>query len=148
MAGVELTGRQIAEMAVAIEERGAAFYAKAAKGFEDPKVSQAFLKLAEEEKEHARIFRRLFTGLKEENNAINPVAVKFIKSIHGNVIPVDITTPQNALVTGIQAEKDAILFYQELYNHTESEEARAVLSKLLEEEKMHLVDLRSYLEEI
>lgn len=143
-----LTGRDIAEMAVAIEERGVAFYNKAADNFKDWKISRIFIKLAEEEKEHARIFRRLFAGLKEGDGVINPAAVKFIRSIHGDKMPVDVGTPQEALAKGIQAEKDSILFYQEIYDHTESEEARVVLNKLLEEEKMHLVDLRSYLEEL
>jgi rubrerythrin len=115
------------------------------------------MKLAEEEKEHARIFRRLFAGLQEEDSAFDPVAVKYIKSVLESTIfpeggpdgdlPADIATPQQALAVGIQAEKDAILFYQELYQHVTSEDARNILNKLLEEEKMHLVDLRSYLEE-
>jgi len=158
MAATVLTGKEIAQMAVAIEERGAAFYTRAAESFKEQKISQTFIKLAEEEKEHARIFRKIFSGLKEENSAFDPVTVKYIKSIWestifpntgpGDDIPAGVTTPQRALTIGIQAEKDAILFYQELYEKTDSEEARSILSKLLEEEKMHLIDLRSYLEEM
>ncbi len=158
MAEAILTGKEIAQMAVAIEERGAVFYTQAAQNFKEQKISQTFLKLAEEEKEHARFFRKLFEGLKEENTPFNPQAVKYIKSIlESTVFPqvgpdnnhlAGIEAPEQALHLGIQAEKDAILFYQELYENTADENARGVLSKLLEEEKMHLVDLRSYLEEI
>nr|WP_269438228.1 ferritin family protein [Phosphitispora fastidiosa] len=45
-------------------------------------------------------------------------------------------------------EKDAILFYQELYNSTGSEKVRDTLSKLLEQEKMHLVELRDSMDEM
>lgn len=158
MAESILTGKDIAQMAVAIEERGVAFYTKAAEHFNEEKISQTFLKLAEEEKEHARIFCRLYAGLKEENSTFDPAAANYIRSIldstifpgggPGDDILAGVNNPKQALAFGIQAEKDAILFYQELYQRTESKEARSILSKLLEEEKMHLVDLRSYLEEM
>ncbi|MFZ5639363.1 MAG: ferritin-like domain-containing protein [Bacillota bacterium] len=158
MAASVLTGKDIARMAVAIEERGVAFYTRAAENFREQRISQTFIKLAEEEKEHAQIFRRLFAGEKEEDNVFDPAVAKYIKSIlESTVFPAKepgenmlagITTAQQALAVGIQAEKDAILFYQELYQNVTSEEARNTLSKLLEEEKMHLIDLRSYLEEL
>ncbi|MDA8234883.1 MAG: hypothetical protein M0Z31_08825 [Clostridia bacterium] len=59
-----------------------------------------------------------------------------------------VKTIKDALAVGIQAEKDAILLYHELYQNTENPETKEVLSKLLEEEKMHLVDLRDYMEEM
>jgi len=49
---------------------------------------------------------------------------------------------------GIQAEKDAILIFHELTTRTRSEKIKKILYDLLEEEKIHLVELRGYLEEL
>lgn len=45
-------------------------------------------------------------------------------------------------------EKDAILFYSELYRKTSLEKVKEALSRLLEEEKKHLVELRESMEEL
>ena len=52
----------------------------------------------------------------------------------------------DALAIGIQAEKDSILLYHEIYKQVKSQVAKSMLSILLEEEKMHLVSLREQMD--
>lgn len=46
------------------------------------------------------------------------------------------------------AEKDSILLYHELLQRARDSRVKDMLSKLLEEEKMHLVELREQYEEM
>ncbi|GAB4270974.1 rubrerythrin [Thermincola ferriacetica] len=152
-----LTEKEIAQMAIDIEERGVRFYTGVAEMFNREEVKLAFYKLAEEEKEHARTFRQLFASLEPESSLEDVKTVEYLKAIiHSTVFPEgreeavlqQIKTPAEALHVGIQAEKDAILFYQEMYNKSRSPKVKEVLSRLLEEEKLHLVDLRNYVDEM
>lgn len=59
-----------------------------------------------------------------------------------------VKTPAEALALGILAEKDSILLCQGIYNQANSQVVREMMSRLLEEEKMHLVELRDQMEEI
>ncbi len=152
-----LTEKEVAQMAIGIEERGVEFYSGFAEMFKQDEIKLAFYKLAEEEKEHARIFRKLFAALEPDSALEDVKTVEYLKAIlNTTVFPEKqqevmlnkIHTPSEALTLGIQAEKDAILFYQEMYQKTQSPQVKEVLSKLLEEEKLHLVDLRNYLDEL
>lgn len=152
-----LSEKEVAQMAISIEERGVRFYTGVAEMFDREEVKLAFYKLAEEEKDHARTFRKLFASL-EPNNAFEDVkTIEYLRTIVNSTlfsqeqeeaILSSIKSPLDALSLGIQAEKDAILFYQEIYDKTNSAKVKEVLSKLLEEEKLHLVDLRNYMDEM
>jgi len=151
------TDADIARMAVRHEERGHHFYTVLARATSEPEIRQVFLKLAEEELEHARAFKQILDSVQQSgNNVFGKSSTEYIRAIlergifgtqtAGERIP-DVRDIKEAFALGIQAEKDAILFYHELYNNCQSPEAKRTLEKLLEAEKMHLVDLRNQMED-
>lgn len=155
MKTTELTVSDVARMALTMEEKGQNFYSWAAGEFKDNEVADMFKRLAEEEKEHARIFKKLLDlpdagelVSQESNRYLRMLANSGLFPSSGEVNDEHIKTPSDVLNIGIQAEKDAILFYQEMYNLAHSIEVKQTLSKLLEEEKMHLVELRDSMEEL
>lgn len=153
----QLKTAEIARIAMTIEEKGSNFYSALAGQVEDERAKQVFKKLAEEEKEHRRVFEKIHTTYDSEE-LLDPEASAYLTAvIKGNVFPgastlknfvEGIRTVKDALAIGVQAEKDAILLYHELITRTKSEKARKMLYDLLEEEKMHLTELRNYFEEL
>lgn len=151
----KLTVAEVAKMAVTMEEKGREFYEWAAGQFQEDSIKQVFIRLAEEEKEHSRIFKKLM-DLPEAGETTDPQKTRYIKMLaqagdifpHRSEIYDSVKTPVDALAYGIQAEKDAILLYQELYNGAVSEVVKSAISRLLEEEKMHLVELRESFDEL
>lgn len=149
--------REIAMVAMRIEEKGARFYSAMAGMTEEERVRQIFLKLADEEKEHIRVFQKLLASY-DDDEFLDPEASDYLDAVmQENIFPVDmepgqseqkIKTVKDALAIGVQAEKDAILAYHELLSRTRSDSGRKLLYGLIEEEKMHLVELRSYYEEL
>lgn len=153
----ELTDAEIAKMAIRYEEKGQAFYTAAAQAADDSDAKQIFQRLAEEEKEHAQAFKQILDSLPIAREAIfgGTGSAAYIQAIlDRNSFTMDggkppaVNSVKEALGMGIQAEKDSILFYHELFNDCRSSEAKRTLEKLLEAEKMHLVELRDRLEDL
>lgn len=151
-----LTVGDVTRLALAMEEKGMNFYTWAAGRFDDAEVMAMFRRLAEEEWEHARTFSSLLSS-PEAKDKISSSTGKYLKILadlgdvfprHGEVSASRVKTPSDALAIGIQAEKDSILFYHELFNATDTTGVKNVLSKLLEEEKMHLLELRDSMDEL
>lgn len=148
---------EIIRIAMRIEEKGASFYSAMAGRTEDKRARQIFIKLAYEEKEHIKVFQKLL-GSYADDEFLDPEVSDYLNAVlQENLFPVDvepgqadrkIETMKGALAIGVQAEKDAILAYHELLSRTRSENGRKLLYSLIEEEKMHLIELRSYYEEI
>jgi rubrerythrin len=144
----------IARMALAMEEKGHKFYSALAGRVDDEKKKQVLMKLAEDEKEHRKLFEKIITGYSDEEQ-LDEETSSYLKSLQKDNIFPDLTGTEDSLYSikdviaiGIQAEKDAILIFHELTARTRSEKIRKILYDLLEEEKMHLVELRDYLEEL
>ncbi len=153
----------VLSIALTNEILGAKFYAAMAGNAEKEDVRDVFHKLAEEEKEHRHLFQTLLEQYKKdiERETVSgnkPAYFKFLaeNNIFATIIEAfkqrdqDLSDigPKDALSIGIQAEKDSILLYQELFASTGNESVKEALNKLLEEEKMHLLELRQQLEEI
>jgi rubrerythrin len=152
----------VLSVALTNETLGAKFYAAMAGNSEKEDVRDVFYKLAEEEKEHRHLFQTLIEQYKDntEYETISGNKIAYFKFLAENNIFATIIEafkqrdkdfsdigPKDALSIGIQAEKDSILLYQELYESTSHESVKEAISKLLEEEKMHLLELRQQLEE-
>jgi len=156
MKTAEMTVSDVTRMALAMEERGKNLYSWAARKFKDDEVVSMFKRLAEEEKDHAMVFRKLLE-LPDVREAVSADSNRYLVMLagtgnvfplHGEITDEQVKTPSDALAMGIQAEKDSILFYHEMYEQTQSKEVKQALSKLLEEEKIHLLELRDSMEEL
>lgn len=145
----------VAKMAMENEERGRIFYSRMAKKSDDPEIEQMFNKLAEEEIEHKQLFSKLTVRYEAlpDKGALDKNGSEYIKTILGShVFPSGadlekVNSASDALGIGIEAEKESILLYQELMNRSQEEDTKKLLSDLLAEEKMHLIELRQYMNE-
>ena len=156
MKNFELTVGEVTQMAILMEEKGMNFYRWAAGQFDEASIKNMYSRLAEEEKEHARVFQKILESV-DSRVKVNSGRKRYFQllagaeevfSSHRGIGPDTVKSPADALFYGIQAEKDAILFYQEMFNTAESQEVKDTLSKLLEQEKMHLVELRDSMDEV
>lgn len=155
---INFTDSDVANTAISIEERGIAFYTSMAKKIENQTVRDLFLRLAEEEKEHRDAFKYIFKDVNHGNRIFSIGTAHYLKSLlKTSIFPKEeelskivdsLESPSKALALGIQAEKDAILLYHELYNNVDNEETKKTINRLLEAEKLHLVDLREQIEEL
>ena len=153
-----LTLDSVIRLAVLMEERGARFYSTLESMTPDPTVKEMMHRLAEDEKQHSRQFARLLSeGGDLISNNISPETRTYIDSLQGKDFfkgfsltgAVEVPeNPKEAMTLGIEAEKDSILFYHELYQSLPAGETRDAVGRLLQEEKMHLVELREYIEEM
>lgn len=158
----EISFYDVLNIALANETLGAKFYGTMAAITENDDTRDIFNKLAEEEKEHRHLFQELiekhkdktgeqkFPGNKSDyfkflaQNNIFATIIEAFKEQDRDFSDID---PKDALSIGIQAEKDSILLYQELFAGTSDESLKQAISNLLEEEKKHLLELRQQLEE-
>lgn len=139
------------------EEKGFLFYAAMARKADNERIKAVFERLSGDELEHRAVFEKLLQdeaawdqGEIEESE--EKLLTTLIKTGTFNEMKAggdwEANTPISALALGIQAEKDSILLYQGIYNQTNSQAVKNMMSRLLEEEKMHLVDLREEMESL
>lgn len=152
------------QISIAIEERGEAFYNKAAKLVEDRDTAEMLKELADQEKDHADLFRKIYNELREKKERFNddyiydPDVAAYLKAmVNSSVFPTDeelqsvlgrLSSAADVLAVGIQAEKDSILFYTEMVISSVYVEAKDAFRRLIKEEKQHLIDLQTRLNEL
>ncbi|HOB19716.1 MAG TPA: ferritin family protein [Candidatus Atribacteria bacterium] len=152
------------QLSIAIEERGEAFYRAAAKLAEDKDTADMLKELAEQEKEHADLFRRIYNELREKKENFDddyiydPEVATYLRAmVRSSVFPTDeklhsilerLNGVADVLAIGIQAEKDSILFYTEMVINSVYVEAKDAFRRLIKEEKQHLIDLQLRLNDL
>ncbi len=147
----------IARIALSMEEKGYKFYSTLAERVNDVRQKQMLIKLAEDEKEHRKLFEKIIMGYSYDET-LDVESSSYLRSIQKDSVFPELTgvedfagglhSLKDVVALGIQAEKDAILIFHELTTRIRSEKIKKILYDLLEEEKMHLVELRNYLEEL
>lgn len=147
----------IVRAAISNEEKGAGFYAAMAGKAESDRIRSVFERLSREELDHKAIFEKILgEELAADGGEVDEAEGRLLISLIRTGVFQDLksgggweaTTPVKALALGIQAEKDSILLYQEIYSQTGSGKVKDMMARLLEEEKMHLVELREEMEEL
>ena len=156
------SGEEILEMAVQIERNGMAFYQGLAESAQDDKMKNLMEHLAEEEKKHMATFHK-FSGVldKEQLKTLYELQYAeegslYLKALADTKIFADSNeaaqwakeaqSPVEALLTAVTLEKDSILFYQEMRNFVRKED-RALIDKIMNEEKKHIQTLAKMKEE-
>jgi rubrerythrin len=152
---------EVFEIAEQIERNGTDFYIRAAELFDDPKISEMFLRLAEWEKEHEQTFARMKEQLSEKDrqkNASEPddllpeprvmagMAVFGIRSkpaeeLRGRQEKTDI------IRRAVEKEKDSIVFYHGLKEFVPAEADKEKIDEIIKEEMKHIVILDQSLKE-
>jgi len=150
--GVFFSGSELLEVAVGIERNGMAFYKALADKTGNRDVKGIYNHLAGEEKKHLDIFQGMSDSLGQAKppETYTDEYMLYLKSLVDSTVFSNVTEAQQkaakisneveALDTGIQAEKDSILFYTELQNLVRERDRKVVLN-ILDEEKKHLRQL-------
>ena len=149
---VFFSGSELLEIAKGIERNGMAFYQALADKTGKRDVKDIYTYLAGEEKKHLDTFQ----GMSDSLGQVRPPEtytdeyMLYLKSLVDSAVFSNVTDAQQkagkmsneieALNTGIQAEKDSILFYMELQNLVRERDCKVVLN-IVDEEKKHLRQL-------
>ena len=153
------------KMAVEIEKRGENFYRLAAEKFAgEEKIQAIFKMLGEEEKEHIAIFSEYYEKVaatkeaheveylydEEVSRYITLLAEQHVFPPEKDAPAVleEIKKPTDALKMSMQAEKDSILLYGELFENAKFESTKKVFSDLRDEERRHTVVLAKKIQAI
>jgi rubrerythrin len=149
-------------IAMAMEARGRDFYQQAYQQAVSPTHKELFLWLKNEEIHHLERFTNLFKTLDARKEAhaseylFDPETSRYLTVIaeeHVFPKPYDaakhvsgLTSVQAILQAAMQAEKDSVLFYDELAAHAKFPEARDIFRLLKGEEQGHVVKLREIID--
>jgi len=153
MSITKFSADEIYELAEQIERNGAAFYRKAALGFEDAPTKMMLHDLAVMEDEHGKIFRVLREKLTKKDRATSVFdpdnqAVLYLQAMAGGYVfdtrvePADTLTGKESLEKvlryAIGLERDSIAFYVGLKRATPEQWGRNKIDWIIGEEIGHV----------
>ncbi|TZE82952.1 ferritin-like domain-containing protein [Calorimonas adulescens] len=146
-------------IAIEMEDKGNAFYKKAAAKLEDGEARSIFLRLSDEELKHKERFKELQSVAIDEMagdksaDFFDMEASKYIDDlVHASVFPEDedidkvlegIREPLDAINMALDLEKDSILLYQALSEGTKNRNTRETVLSIIIEERKHISLLNS-----
>jgi len=139
-----------------IENEGLRFYTEAMNKAENNEIKEIFKMLADEEKGHATLFSKLYNEAQRESQnsddyIYDETTSAYLKALadtalfNTNGITNEklkyVKDSKEAMLMGIQAEKDAILLYTKMYQVAKFENTKKYLEELIKEENGHLEKL-------
>lgn len=144
------------EVALMMEEEGIRFYALAEKKAGDREMKKLFATLREKEHQHIETFRRLYSDLAAREGDPDAelwlldteVSAYFRAAVDSTVFPTKGAAERaiaalhgvtEILRFALRLEKDSILFYHDVLAGALWPEARALLEKVIAEERRHVV---------
>jgi rubrerythrin len=132
-----------------LEREGIKFYEKLLEKADDPKVKEALTYLRDQEVEHLRIFEKLLA--REDAEAVDDDGDDVLESVDDGVFLLpqesDLAADfDRALELGVTIEKRSLTFYLEVVKHTESEEGKNTIKKIIAEERKHWEELKRLLQ--
>ena len=149
-------------IAMSIEASGRDFYQKAYEQTEEESHKALFLLLKGEEINHYETFSKIFDEVNQYKEAgsdeylFDQESSRYLTVLaEGHVFPTTensqvkiakATTIEEILLMALQAEKDSILFYDELASKSKFEKAKKIFLLLKAEEQTHVVKLRQLLD--
>jgi len=143
------SGKELIDIAIGIERRGAAFYDTLVDSTKDEKAKDIYRTLAGQERQHMEIFRNMLGSVGDYSTpeTYSEEYDAYLKAlVDSTIFPDDQVVQEMAKKVGsdaeavqiaIGAEKESILFYKEIRDvvrRTDSE----VVNKIIEEERSHL----------
>jgi rubrerythrin len=150
--GIFFSGRELIEIAIGIEKNGATFYNSLAGSTKNPETKGTYVYLADQEKEHAAIFKKMLSMVSEYKppETYTEDYKRYLKALIDSLIFSDdkvalemarkVRSDTEAIQVAVGAEKDSILFYTEVRELVRPAD-RKVVKKIIDEEKSHLRQL-------
>jgi rubrerythrin len=150
---VEFNAFEVFEIAERIERNGGKFYRRAAELFDDSRVHNMFLKLAEWESEHEKVFANMRKELSEqgpeirtfevENEVVFDAQSMAGLAVFGNRInpSAELTGKESIkdiLKIAIEKEKDTIVFYTGLKDFISARAGKDKIDDIIKEEMHHV----------
>lgn len=153
------SAREIIDIAIGIEDSGNYFYSRCREKFDDKALKEVFSFLAEEEQRHREIFEKLDPDLMNEKGLYTTEYFQYLTAFGDEKVFKDkndidsaiknINTPLDAIKIALTAEKDSILFYDELKELYENEkDTLTILNRIINEERRHVITLLDIREKI
>jgi len=148
-----LSDDEALKVAMNIEKNGMKFYTKVSSIIKDQATKKVFLELLEDEKYHYKKFKELHDGLKGSKLRVSSVDDEVSEYLDAlvstGIFDINLITKnsfksltaRDAILVGIQAEKESILFFTEAHKSSQNKEGKKAFSKILDEEKKHLTKL-------
>jgi len=151
---------EVYRVGMCIEEAGLEFYTKMAEKATDPATKRVFKRLAKDEKEHLSFFESLElktakgmgSGPVEHDADTSKYVCSLVDGgIFSNLSKMETLArrkfnPEKALELALQVEKDAVLYYMEAHAASRKRSTKAALTRLIDEEKSHVVQISKRLE--
>ena len=154
---------EIFEMAIRIENNGAAFYRKAASLQSDPENRKFLEGLAKMEDQHQKIFTEMRTTLTEKdkvpkvfdpNDEVSQYLAAMADTMGGEGKPsvadalTGDETLEEILLTAVGLEKDTILFYLGIKDLVPPKSGQDRIDDIIMEERRHVIQLTRVLERL
>jgi rubrerythrin len=142
---------EIVDMGIEKEKKRRDFYGLAAERFSDKNMKELFVKLRGWEDEHIKKFTLIREHVNEPRETENYEGElnsymqallddKLYNEVSPSKFSANVKTPLDAISYGIEFEKDAIIFFNEIVKYT-VDTRKEVIKELIEEEKQHIVYL-------
>jgi len=149
---VFFSGRELVNIAIGIEINGAAFYDSLVSSTKDATVQEIYKNLADKEREHIEIFQNMLDSVADYqlSETYTEEYDSYLKVLVDSAVFTDdqvarkmarkVNSDVEAIQIAISAEKDSILFYNEMRDIVRRSESD-VVNRIIEEEKSHLRQL-------
>ena len=149
---ISFSGSELVDIAIGIERNGITFYDVMARSTKNAVTRDFFQYLADTEREHIKIFQGMLAEAdtwqmpalyaQEYDDYLRALVDSSIFSDEKitSVVATEANNYIQALELAIGAEKDSILFYNEM-KEVISQRAKVMLDKIITEEKSHLKKL-------
>lgn len=150
--GVFFTGKELVEMAIGIENNGAAYYETLVDCAQSPNVKAVYKELAEIERGHITLFQEMLGSVSDyqppetytdEYKAYFEALVDsliFTDEKFACSLARDMSSDEEAIQTALRVEKDSILFYTEMRDLVRHGD-RDVVSEIITKKKAHVKKL-------
>lgn len=153
----KVSGNELMQLAMQIEENGHAFYQQAQKTTDDPRMQDIFRYLAQEERQHYQLFADIAADLGISTDRYEEAGMLYLDALVSLRL---FDSPGASIRKAVQArdakdllrfallfEKDTILFFYELLDRVD-ESKRAAIRELIAEEKRHVKQLTDLLQQL
>ena len=131
--------KDVLTLAIRLEEEGERFYRELSEHY-DGKIKETFLELADQEKLHAEIFRKMSDQnfWDEVDSYLSGYAFYQVFPDTDEILKRKDLTLREVLEIAISVEKDSIILYYELKDGLVNSDEQKTVKRIIEQEKEHL----------